>query len=154
MNLKEERKKKTNKANFCGIKEDKTASSNSTVPYKLTRTLILFYCLHSCFRLCRLVVPLCPVRLFFLFCLLSIFTSTFIFFSLLSTSSHLHFFLQGFLFQVKMKCYNSEKEDSNQNTPPPFFFCIHVAASSSLPFLSVISPLTSCFFVRMSLLYC
>lgn len=53
------------------------ASFHSTVPYKLKRTLILswltlFYCLHSCFRLCRLLChcALCALFLYlYSFCL-------------------------------------------------------------------------------------
>lgn len=93
---------RTRNANFYGtFNGGRRASFNSTVPYKLKRTLILLYCLHSCFCLCRLLChcALCALSLSQLF--LSFFCHPF------STRSpsfahplhrhlfHLHFYLPG-----------------------------------------------------------
>lgn len=65
--------KRTRNANFYGtFNRGRRASFNSTVPYKLKRTLILLYSLHSCFSLCRLLChcALCALSLSQLFVIL------------------------------------------------------------------------------------
>lgn len=118
--------------NLNGVRE---ASFYSTVPYKLMRSL-MFYCLHSCFCLCRLLCH-CAVRSFFTIShpLFFFFFFPFDIFCFISTSCYLLpsplsicTFPGSVCFKRKLNIIvlnNGGKRERNQNSPFFFFFFLH-----------------------------